>query len=550
MFSTLKPGDKSIYKLIRTKKKKVCLPPLNPAINEPGLLVRDSDKASALLAHFKNMHANPLANQNLIFTLGVNTFVDSFIKSNSRTDQEFHLNSRDVAIIIKSLKKNKAPGADNIPVVAIKNLSHFAIDHLTLIYQSCLRLGYFPQKWKFATAIPIHKPGKDPRERSSYRPISLIGSLSKVFEKIINNKITAFNDDNSVIPNIQFGFRKGHSTNHALCYLCNHIRVGFKNKMSTAAIAFDIEKAFDRTWQNGLIYKMIHLKYPTHLIKITNSFIKCRKFNVRVGQSCSAFEDIPWGVPQGSSLSPSLYNIFVSDIPSGTARTIMYADDTLIFAQDRLFKKITSQITETAAITIAYFKKWKVAINTDKTALTYFTYRKKKQIPKGPFNLIYKRKVNPGPAPPIVINAVSIPWSSKLKYLGVTLDKRLTLKTHITGSVIKLDRSLRLLYPFLAKNSALSAEMKILLYKLYCRPILSYGAPILALAAKSNIDVLNRKQNVILRRLLGMSWGESAASLERAALVVKFSVFLNAININFKDKCSLSSNSIISTIYS
>lgn len=147
------------------------------------------------------------------------------------------------------------------------------------------------------------------------------------------------------IPNFQFGFRPGHSSVHALRYLTDAIRAAFRAGLTTAALYFDVAKAFDSVWHNGLIHKMIQLGFSDYIIRLTASYLKDRRFEVHIGESISQRRNIPFGVPQGSVLSPSLYNIFVHDIPLPFwGKIILYADDTVILASCRFIKKLVKNI--------------------------------------------------------------------------------------------------------------------------------------------------------------------------------------------------------------
>lgn len=130
-------------------------------------------------------------------------------------------------------------------------------------------------------------------------------------------------------------------------------------------LIFDIEKAFDRVWHQGLLYKMISLNYPHYLIKVTSSFLTDRTFQVKIQDQLSSIKNISWGVPQGAVMSPDLYNIYTSDPPQPiNCETEFYADDTAIISSSRSFA-----VTEFHE----YVRKWKIVLNTEKTNLTFFT---------------------------------------------------------------------------------------------------------------------------------------------------------------------------------
>jgi hypothetical protein len=105
--------------------------------------------------------------------------------------------------------------------------------------------------------IPIPKPGKDPSNSSDYRPISLLSSISKVFERIILKRLNTFVSIQNVLPNHQFGFRAAHSTSHQLNRVVRHVENNRGQGQSTGMLFLDVEKAFDSVWHDALLHKLI-----------------------------------------------------------------------------------------------------------------------------------------------------------------------------------------------------------------------------------------------------------------------------------------------------
>ncbi|GBO10726.1 putative RNA-directed DNA polymerase from transposon BS [Araneus ventricosus] len=191
----------------------------------------------------------------------------------------------EVAKAITELKKKKSPGHDEITNTMIKNFPCNCILRITLIINCIFKFAHFPSPWKTAVVVPIYKKGKKPQAPDSYRPISLLSSLSKLAESIILNRLEE-ETEHKLIP-FQFGFRKGLSTSEQLLRMVEHVRDGFCNKIDTAAVFIDIAKAFDRVWIDGLLYKMHKLKITRKLILLLQSYLKGRSFVVRVDKVLS-----------------------------------------------------------------------------------------------------------------------------------------------------------------------------------------------------------------------------------------------------------------------
>ncbi|GLV40957.1 hypothetical protein CBL_08531 [Carabus blaptoides fortunei] len=113
---------------------------------------------------------------------------------------------QDVASAIASLRNHSAPGEDGISNTLLKQLPNSAITYLTTILNSCLQQGHYPSSWKTAIVIMISKPRKNLTNPASYRPISLLNTTNKVYERILHQKISSFCQEQNIIPSNQFGF--------------------------------------------------------------------------------------------------------------------------------------------------------------------------------------------------------------------------------------------------------------------------------------------------------------------------------------------------------
>jgi hypothetical protein len=153
---------------------------------------------------------------------------------------------------------------------------------LTHLFNHCLRLSHFPSPWKEAKVITLPETGKDPKILKNLRPISLLSTTGKLFEKVILKLLQKHIDERGLLNASQFGFRARHSTTLQCMRLADHVTLNLNNKMSTPAVFLDIEKAFDTTWHSGLLYKLSKLEFSNSLTKLIGSFRSQRKFRVSV----------------------------------------------------------------------------------------------------------------------------------------------------------------------------------------------------------------------------------------------------------------------------
>uniref|UniRef100_A0A6V7JW55 Reverse transcriptase domain-containing protein n=1 Tax=Bracon brevicornis TaxID=1563983 RepID=A0A6V7JW55_9HYME len=178
-------------------------------------------------------------------------------------------NQHQIDKIINKLPNKTSFGIDKIPNVILKRLPSKITHDYTILLNNCINHSYFPSTWKTAKILPLLKNDKPPNKPSSYRPISLLPTITKVYEAIINNAIVSNCDKNNIIPNTQFGFRRKHSTTHAINKLLSDLNIELSQNKLVGATLIDLEKAFDTVWHNGLIYKLMKKNpYIPHKINI------------------------------------------------------------------------------------------------------------------------------------------------------------------------------------------------------------------------------------------------------------------------------------------
>jgi hypothetical protein len=171
-------------------------------------------------------------------------------------------------------------------------------------------------------------------------------------------------------------FRARHSTTLQCMRLAGHVTLNFNNKMSTATVFLDIEKTFDTTWHPGLLYKLSKLKFSINLIKLISSFLSQRKFRVSVEGEMSTPRCMQAGVPQGSVLSPILYNLYINDTPQASnVNLALFADDTCLYATDRKEGYVLRKIQRGLDSMAAWCERWNIKINEDKTRGIYFSHQ-------------------------------------------------------------------------------------------------------------------------------------------------------------------------------
>lgn len=398
---------------------------------------------------------------------------------------------------IKSLKLKKAPGFDLITAQVLKNLPKKALSFLQLLLNAAIKLRYVPSTWKVAEIIMIPKPGKQPNDVKSYRPISLLPIISKLFEIIIQKRIQVYIKRFNVIPNHQFGFRKSHATIDQIHRITNEIEKVFERKEVCSTVFLDVAQAFDKVWHKGLIFKLNRF-LPNSYVKLLSSYLSDRVFRVREENEYSSLKDIKAGVPQGSILGPLLYLIYTSDLPVLEGiKVATFADDTALMATGRNIFESTTKLQEANNSISNWCKLWKIKLNETKSVHVNFTLRRLENQPH------------------VTLNNIEVPLENKAKYLGMTLDAMLHWKEHVKIKRKELDLKYRELYWLIGRNSTLSIYNKTLIYNQVLKPVWIYGIPIYGCAKQVHLNSFQTFQNKVLRNIVNAPWYIRNSDLHR-----------------------------------
>ena len=326
--------------------------------------------------------------------------------------------------VLKNLDVNKPTGPSTIPAWALKDGLTELYPHLTFIINAFIKENKFPSSLKAAEVIPIYK--KDDRlEPTNYRPISITPVLSKVFERILLNQINEYLSKNSIMSNIQFGFRKQFSTNDALLYITETFRKELDAGNMTAVAFLDLSKAFDSIDHTILRKKLGILGFGVESLNLIDSFLHNRKQRVRLGETLSEWYEINQGVPQGTILGPLLFTLYVNDMHSTVkhCQIIQYADDTCLFICGKKSEDLIKTLKEDAENLIKFFGSHKLMINIGKT--NFMIIRK-----KGQNNAVENLTVT--------ICNKTIEQVAHAKYLGIFIDNNLNFEKQCKAVLRKM----------------------------------------------------------------------------------------------------------------
>ena len=369
------------------------------------------------------------------------------------------------------LKITRTPGTDGLPAEWLKFSFDCLSNHLLHLFNACLAISYFPSKWRIAVVIilrKLNKPSYD--ETGSFRPISILCVLAKLFERLIHSRLKKAASSENWFNECQFGFRAGKSTESAASALVTLVENNFKKRLFTSCVFLDIKSAFDSTWPPAILSGLLRKGCPLYLVKLLQSFLLNRKANLS-GLGVQITVDIELGCPQGSVLSPFLWNVLIDHVLDFTypfpCKVIAYADDLVLCAYDRDPTVATFNLQTMCDATVLWGTSVKLGFNASKTSFLIFT-RNKQAIP----NL------------QVIINNIPINRTNKCTYLGLIIDDHLTWKEHITAKCLASRRLLFIINKCCRLTWGISRRSLSTLYKTIFIPKIIYGCAVWGGATK------------------------------------------------------------------
>lgn len=443
------------------------------------------------VAELFNTHfTNIVSNMNIH---NVNLSSNNFVRFNDVITLDIfnEVSVNEVDKIITSLSSGKTCGWDNIPMILLKLSVNLISPIITLLINQAFTTGVFPLKLKFSEIKPIYKKGSA-KDISNYRPISILSNISKIFERAINFRLVQFLEANNIICNEQYGFRKNRNTELALSSFVDRVSGALDGSRSAAGVFCDLSKAFDCVNHQVLIKKMEILGIRNKALKLIKSYLLNRYQRTVIKNNSfiyrSKWSKISFGVPQGSVLGPTLFLIYINNLPSEIPRQfILFADDTNVLIRSDNFEDLEDNIVSTLSELEKWFEKNGLLLNHDKTNIIHFRAK----------NLAYNE-----------INNSNLNTVNSHKFLGVHIDRNLNWKTHIEFLVNKLSTYR---FAFKVLTNSVSKETCRVVYCAYIQSILKYG--IIVWGLSPDFDKVFKAQKILLRVIEKVGFRHSCKQL-------------------------------------
>ena len=359
-----------------------------------------------------------------------------------------YVTDEEVCTKIKELGNKKSIGFDGDDVKILKQSAEITCKYLCIGLNKCISEGIFPRVIKIAKVIPIHKEDKK-ASPSNYRPISILGNLSKIFKKIVQKRLIRYLEKFLLLTGSQFGFRKKKDTVQAATLFWKTIQSNWATKTNSMGVFLDFCKAFNTVDHEISLQKLHCLGIRGNAYALMASYLTEGKQFVIVNSENSNLQLVKRGVPQGLILGPLLFLVYINDIGSNAniiGVLLLYADDTVL---------IENSSSETGDL--KYLRTWlarnKVDLNYTKSKFVIFERRAK----------VYGS---------IELDEQTIAACVSYNYLGIYFDKKLNFDIHIGKVIEKLSKQCGIVYKL---RETLNTSHLLAYIRAYVSPIVQYG---------------------------------------------------------------------------
>lgn len=457
--------------------------------------------------HFTTVADRVLQNRNVQSNFTISDRLLQFCASKLNSKTSFRIPSIsmfEVGKFISQMKNKKSLGHDTINASFLKISLPYIVEPITYILNLCIRDSHFPSAWKVAKVIPLPKT-KDLSDPNKFRPISLLPSLSKPFEKHVQKHLYNFLESHDLLYSLQSGFRAKYSCETALVHLINRWQTAINNENMTGAVFLDFTKAFDLVNHELLVNKLSAYHICPETVSFFKSYLCNRSQYVYLNGKMSTVGSVKHGVPQGSILGPLLFSIYINDLPlhitNQTVTCSLFADDATLDSSAKDVPSISANLQSSLDEVSNWCDDNFMVPNPAKTESMLVTSRQKHQTHPPPLQLS--------------LCSHSIEQVATHRLLGVTLDNELSWAPHVQAVRKKVARNVYLLSKL---KPFTDVQTRTLFYHAHVKPHLDYASCVWDGCSDANMKQLNS----LHRRAAKVILAEKTSSTDEKLAMLKF----------------------------
>ena len=402
----------------------------------------------------------------------------------------------------RDIKIAKSSGYAHLSSKVLKDAFIVLTAQLTYLFNLSLAKEIFPDDWKIATIVPLHKGGSKDIP-GNFRPVSLLPLPGKLLEKVVHANISSYLEENNYLVKCQGGFRKNRSTTSTIVSFTDEVLGAMNDSKLTLATFIDLKKAFDTINHTVLLRKMEHLGVRRKVLGWCKNYLENRKQSTVANGITSEKRGVICGVPQGSVLGPLFFLIYVNDLlPYLEGVNVnLYADDTVLYVSGKDVEICRGTLQDALGTFAEWCDRNALHINVAKTKSMLFGTAKRIK-PVG--------KIEPK------LKGAALQHVPSYKYLGVTLDSTLYFKLHLAGVIRTVSHKIYVLSrvrKFLMTRSALTV------YKSMIMPYFDNADIAYEKASGVDLEKIQRLQNRALKVCLKVGRFEETEVIHRRSKI-------------------------------
>ena len=444
--------------------------------NESGLIVCDSEAAEYMNDYYVNIGAQLAEKFDNIPWEAHSQFPQEVIERfNFRIITE-----KECFTLIKQIDITKSSAIKGIKTIFLKDAFLLLKFEITYLLNQALRFSDFPKTWGQSIVTPIPKEG-DHLDPSNWRPISQMPLIGRLLEKAVHTQMVYYMNSIGLLHPNQHGFRANKSTGSAIFQFFKDLITNFDDNHTTGAIYIDYKKAFDTISHDILLKKLKLYGFSNNSITWFENYLSSRAQSTIVNNVKSDLKPVRYGVPQGSTLGPTLFIIFVNDLfylPGiNSDNTIMYADDTVLYASDLDSKLMINTLQNDFNTIVSWCDRNQLTINDSKTKYCLFNYSE-------------------NDLQPILCKGKSLGMVQSYKYLGADITRDLSMDEYVFNVYKKASYKVHMLSKI---RTHITKHAAILIYKQTILPYLDYSSFLMDSAYQYSLSLLDKIQKRSIR---------------------------------------------------
>ena len=399
----------------------------------------------------------------------------------------FPVSQSQVFQIVKNMEGKTSYGNDFVSSKLLKKAIPILLSPLTSLINISLETGFVPSQVKLAKIIPLHKEGCA-KSFNNYRPIAIISTVGKLLEKVVHIKLTNFLEEDCLIHPHQFGFRAFHSVIHPLVLFTDKVLHSQNNNLINLTIFLDLKKAFE-TISIPILLDKISRNFGIKNVELFwfKNYLERSQFTL-AGKTPSEILKMLCGLPQGTSLAPDLFAMFINDLPNASAFfTLLFADDTTLQMEAESITELFAMATAELANIQEWFTSNKLTLNVNKTKFMVFFPNK---------TAITYPSLSIGSS--VISRAGSDMEEQSIRFLGVWVDEKLNFRQHILKIKVKLGTAI---YQLAQCKYSTPFSVKLGVYHSLFESCIRFGAAVYGSAVEADLNDIFIQQKKAVRIL-------------------------------------------------